>query len=143
MTVGDHPAMRVGGPLASLTAIAMVTERLRVGSYVLCSEFRDPALLVREVATLDYVSGGRVEVGLGAGWLETDFDAIGRGMEPAGVRFARLDESLQILAAALDGRTKLSYDGHHFRVTSALGTWVQDSAGGPGRVPEWPGSSVK
>lgn len=86
----DHLGVRLS-PFATLAAVAAVTERVRVGTYVLNVPFWNPAMLAREVATLDVLSGGRVEVGLGAGHMKSEFDMAGIPWEPFDERCARVE----------------------------------------------------
>ncbi|HET7092992.1 MAG TPA: LLM class flavin-dependent oxidoreductase, partial [Thermomicrobiales bacterium] len=81
-------------PLPALMAAAMATTTLRVGTLVLDNDFRHPALLAKEAATIDLLSGGRLELGLGAGWLKREYDAAGIPYDPPAVRIDRLEESI-------------------------------------------------
>src|SRR5256714_9646470 len=88
------------GSLAPLTALAVAagaTTVLRVGSYVLCNEYRHPVLLAREAATLDLLSEGRFELGLGAGVGAAEFQQLGIPFANAGTRVGRLEETLQLI----------------------------------------------
>jgi probable F420-dependent oxidoreductase len=90
------------GSLEALTAIAgvaAVTERVRLGSLVLCAPFRHPAILAKMATTIDAISGGRLDLGLGAGWLREEFSAFGYEFGTAGERFARLEDTLRALGA--------------------------------------------
>jgi probable F420-dependent oxidoreductase len=84
-------------PLAALLAAANVTSTLRVGTLVLDNDYRHPALLAKEAATVDVLSGGRFELGIGAGWLREEYDMAGFPFDPPGVRVGRLEESVRIL----------------------------------------------
>ena len=77
-------------PVVAMTVAAEVTERLRVLSLVLGNNYRHPVLVHKAMATLDVLSGGRVEVGLGAGWLQRDYQAAGMPLDPPGARIDRL-----------------------------------------------------
>jgi probable F420-dependent oxidoreductase len=90
-------------PLTALAGIATLTERVRLGTLVLGAPFRHPSLLAKTVAALDSISGGRVDLGVGSGWLEDDFTAFGYRFGTVGERFAALEETLQVLEALLDG----------------------------------------
>jgi probable F420-dependent oxidoreductase len=90
-------------PLTTLAAIAAATERVRLGTLVLCASFRHPAILAKAVATLDRLSGGRVDLGLGAGWLEDEFGAFGYAFGTVGERFDVLEETLEVVGPLLDG----------------------------------------
>lgn len=85
------------GPLVALTAAAMATSTLLVGPLVLDNDYRHPAVVAREMATLDLVSNGRVELGLGAGWKRSDYDRLGFDFDPPGVRIDRLEEAVSII----------------------------------------------
>jgi len=90
-------------PFSGLAAAAAVTSRLRVGTRVLSNDFRHPALVAHEAASLHLVSGGRFELGIGAGWYQPEYDAAGIAFDAAGRRIARLDESLSIITGLLAG----------------------------------------
>ena len=115
LTVGDHPSMRAAGPLTAVAAAALATTTLRVGTYVLANDFHHPVRLAREIATLDQLSGGRIELGLGAGWLETDYETYGAPFDPPSVRIARLAEALQIISMFFAGEPFV-FDGDHYNV---------------------------
>lgn len=101
-------------PLVALAAAAGVTSRLRLGTMVLSNDFRHPALLAKEAATLDALSGGRLELGLGAGWLRAEYDAMGMALDGAGTRIARLEEGVQVLRGLWSGEP-LSFAGRHYQ----------------------------
>jgi len=104
----------------AMAAIASATSRLRVLSLVLAHDFRHPVLVHKAAATIDFVSGGRLELGLGAGWLERDYAAAGIPFEPARVRIERLAEAVTIIKG-LFGAPTFSFAGCHYRVTDAEG----------------------
>ena len=107
---GDHL-----GPLAAMATAAAVTDRLRVGTLVLSNDYRHPVLLAKELATIDHLSGGRLEVGIGAGWLRTEYERAGLPYDRAGTRIARLEESLHVLRAIwADGPA--CFEGAHYQV---------------------------
>lgn len=97
-------------PLTTLAGIAAVTHRVRLGTLVLCSAFRHPALLARIAASIDLLSDGRLDLGLGAGWMQEEFDAFGYRFGTAGERFGALEESLDVLRRLFDG-DPVTYDG--------------------------------
>lgn len=107
-------------PIVAMTVAAEATSRLRVASVVLCNDFRHPATVHRALANLDLFSGGRVELGLGAGWMRADHDAAGLRFDPPAVRIERLAESLAILKALFAGGP-VSYRGKHYQVTELEG----------------------
>jgi probable F420-dependent oxidoreductase len=97
-------------PLTTLAGIAAVTRRVRLGTLVLCSAFRHPALLARVAASIDLLSDGRLDLGLGAGWMREEFDAFGYRFGTVGERFDALEESLDALRR-LFGGDPVTYDG--------------------------------
>jgi probable F420-dependent oxidoreductase len=117
-------------PMIALTVAAESTTTLRVGTLVLDNDFRHPVVLAKEAATLDVVSGGRFELGLGAGWMRTDYDQSGIPMEPASVRIDRLAESIEIMRSMWQtGQATLS--GAHYDVHEAIGSPSPVTPGGP------------
>jgi probable F420-dependent oxidoreductase len=90
-------------PFTGLAAAAAVTTGLRLGTIVLSNDFRHPAIVAHEAASLHLVSGGRFELGIGAGWYQPEYDAAGIAFDTAGRRIARLDESLSIIKGLLAG----------------------------------------
>jgi probable F420-dependent oxidoreductase len=109
------------GPLVALTVAAEATTTLKVGPLVLDNDFRHPVVLAKEVATLDLVAEGRLELGLGAGWQRSDYDSSGIPMDPPGVRIERLEESLAVMDALWrEGRATVS--GPHYQVHEAVGS---------------------
>jgi probable F420-dependent oxidoreductase len=86
-------------PLTAMTAAAMATTQLRVGCRVFCADYHNPVILAKEVATLDMLSEGRVEVGLGAGWVAAEYEGLGIPMERPGLRIERLAETVEVLRA--------------------------------------------
>ena len=102
----------------TLAALAEATDRLRLGLMVTCNSYRNPALLAKMVATVDQVSGGRVELGLGAGWMDSEYKAYGYDFPSMGTRLAQLEEGLEIVTRMLrDKRT--TFSGRHYRVEDA------------------------
>jgi probable F420-dependent oxidoreductase len=114
LLVADHFANPMAcGPL--LLAAAAATTTLRVGSYVYDNDFRHPALLAKEAATIDVLSAGRLELGLGAGWHKEEYDAVGIPFDPPGIRVSRLEESVEILLGLFAGGP-YSFQGTHYRL---------------------------
>lgn len=112
--VADHFAGGLGA-VAALTAAAMVTERLRLGTYVVANDFRHPVNLAKEAATIDLLSRGRFELGVGAGWMRSEYEAAGIPFDPPGIRIARLEESLRLLKL-LFGDEPATFSGEHYQV---------------------------
>ncbi len=100
-------------------ALAALTSRLRFVQTVACNSFRHPGLLAKMVASLDVVSDGRMELGLGAGWLRQEYDAFGYPFPPAAVRLAQLREALQVVKALWTG-APVAYQGAHYRLRGAV-----------------------
>lgn len=102
----------------ALGALASATSRVRLGSLVVCNDLRSPALVAKMIATLDVLSGGRMEIGLGAGWFEPEYEAAGVPFELPGVRVGRLAEAVQIIVGMLSSES-FSFAGRHYRVKDA------------------------
>jgi probable F420-dependent oxidoreductase len=103
--------------LAPFAALSMLAERveLRLGTYVLCNDFRHPVVMAKEVATVDVLSGGRLEFGIGGGYVPQEFEMAGIPFDRGGTRFERLTEAVQIAKLAFRGET-FSFEGTHYRV---------------------------
>jgi probable F420-dependent oxidoreductase len=99
------------------SAAAAHTTRLRVGTLVLGNDNRHPVLVAHEAATIDWLSGGRFELGLGAGWLRADYAGTGIRFDAARTRIGRLDEAAQVIAALLSGET-VTLRGAHYTIDS-------------------------
>lgn len=108
------------GPLVALTVAAEATSTLRVGSLVFGNDYRHPVVLAKEIATLDLVSEGRVEFGLGAGWMTSDYEQAGLPEDRPGVRIERMAESLAVMKSLWSSETT-TLDGEHYRITAAAG----------------------
>lgn len=108
------------GVFTALAAAAAATEKLRLGALVFDNDYRHPAVLAKEVATLDVFSGGRVDFGLGAGWERSDYDATGIPYDPPGVRIDRMLESLKICRGLFD-EGPFTFEGEHYHVVALDG----------------------
>jgi probable F420-dependent oxidoreductase len=117
--LADH-FVRPFAPLVAGQAVADATTTLRVTQTVLAQDFREPAVLAKELATLDVLSEGRLQVGLGAGWLRQEYVDAGMRFDPAPVRIARLEETAIILKG-LFSEGRFSFAGEHYRVTELEG----------------------
>src|SRR5829696_10586954 len=84
-------------PVPALASVAAVTTTLRIGTIVFANDYRHPALLAKEAATIDLLSDGRFEFGLGAGWLKDEYDHVGIPFDPPSVRVARMEEGLRVI----------------------------------------------
>ncbi|HZZ07128.1 MAG TPA: TIGR03560 family F420-dependent LLM class oxidoreductase [Candidatus Binataceae bacterium] len=101
-----------------MSALAARTERVRIGTLVLCNSFRNPALLAKSLTTIDHISNGRLEVGLGAGWMEQEYRAYGYEFPSVGTRLRQLEEGLQILKAMFT-ENRANFKGRYYTVTDA------------------------
>lgn len=117
-------------PLTALMAAADATTELRVGTLVLGNDYRHPAVLAKEIATLDVLSGGRVEFGLGAGWMTSDYEQSGLTLDPPARRVDRFEESIQVMKALFDD-APVDFDGDHYSIAGLDGQPKPVSAGGP------------
>ena len=106
----------------SLSALAAVTERVRLGHIVICNGYRNPALTAKMAATLDTISGGRFELGIGAGWKRDEWNAYGYGFPDTKARLAMLHDALEVVSRMLEpGRlTRATYEGEHALVKDAI-----------------------
>ncbi|GHF33589.1 F420-dependent oxidoreductase-like protein [Amycolatopsis bartoniae] len=104
---------------ALMAAFAAATNRVRLGQMCTCMAYRNPAYLAKFAATTDIVSGGRVEMGIGAGWYEHEWRAYGYGFPPARERLGRLDEGVRIMRQ-LWTTGKATVDGEYYRVDGAI-----------------------
>ena len=102
-----------------LSAIAALTSRIRVGHLVLCAGYRNPALVAKMIGTLDVISGGRTELGIGAGWKEDEFRAYGYGFPPLRDRLGLLADSLEVFVRML-GPGHATFAGEHASVSDAV-----------------------
>jgi len=102
-------------PVAALAAVAAVTRRLNVGTLVFGVDYRHPVVLAKASATLHLISGGRCEFGLGAGWMESDYQEAGMPYQRPGLRIERLEEALQIIRA-MWSQEKTSFSGSHYQI---------------------------
>lgn len=107
----SHPHQQFAA-LPMMVAAAEATSTLKIGARVFCIDYRPLAVLVKEAATLDWLSGGRVEFGLGAGWLAGEYEALGIPMDRAGVRVSRLEEYVKAAKVLLSGEP-VDIDGEH------------------------------
>jgi probable F420-dependent oxidoreductase len=107
-------------PFAALTAAACATTSLRVGTLVFDNDYRHPVMLAKEAATLDLLSGGRLELGIGAGWLQSEYDQAGMTYDPPGVRIQRLSEAIAVLKG-LFAESPLTFAGTHYTISNLNG----------------------
>jgi probable F420-dependent oxidoreductase len=118
------------GPIAAMAMAAAFSERLHVGSLVIDNDYRHPAFLAKEATTIDALSGGRFELGLGAGWLRSEYEAAGIPFDPAGVRIDRLEEAIRIIKGLFAGET-VDFEGKHYQVHGVQNFPPASRTGGP------------
>ena len=116
----DHFTDQVG-PIAALMAAADATTRLRVGSLVFDNDYRHPVVLAKEAATIDLLSDGRFDLGLGAGWMASDYEQAGIPFDSPGTRISRMEEALTIIKGLFTGEP-FTFAGQHYRVTGIEGS---------------------
>jgi probable F420-dependent oxidoreductase len=115
LVLPDH-LVEQHAPIPVLATVAAVTERLRVSTFVFNAGLRHPAVLAQDLASLDVLSGGRLEIGIGAGWNRPEHDAIGLPFDPVGTRIARLAEAIAVLKGCF-GAEPFSLAGDFFTIT--------------------------
>ena len=103
-------------PVPAMMAAADATTSLRVGALVFDNDYKHPVVLAKELATIDVLSNGRVEVGLGAGWMNTDYEQSGIPMDAPGVRVSRMEEGIAVLKGCF-GAGPFSFEGQHYSIT--------------------------
>ena len=118
--IPDHLGNQVG-PIAALGALAVATDRIRLGTAVLANGFRHPAVLAKDAATIDVLSRGRLELGIGAGWMKEEFDKGGIAYDKPSVRIEKLDETLTILDVLLRGQ-ECNFEGKHYQIKGLKGS---------------------
>lgn len=107
-------------PIPAMVAAAEATTTLRVGSYVFGNDFRHPVQLARDAATVDLLTDGRLELGLGTGWTRSDYEQSGLPLDPPALRVARLEEAVQVLKGAWRGEP-FSFTGKHYQISDLTG----------------------
>jgi probable F420-dependent oxidoreductase len=127
-----NPAMPILEALMTLSHIAAVTSRVTLGTEVLVLPQREPTLVAKQVSTLDTLSGGRVRLGVGVGWQESEYDALG---EPFATRGSRMDEAIALLRAYW-GEARVDFAGRHYHAT-AMSMEPKPPQGG--KIPIWIG----
>lgn len=119
MTMPDHFTDQLA-PVPALQCAADATTTLRLGALVYDNDYKHPVVLAKELATMDVLSDGRVEIGLGAGWMQTDYEQSGIPYDPPGVRVDRFIEGLAVIKGALTGEP-FSFEGDHYRISGYTG----------------------
>jgi probable F420-dependent oxidoreductase len=103
-------------PVVAMATVAAATSTLRVSAFVMNNDLRHPAVLAQDLASIDVLSGGRVDIAIGAGWNKPEYDAIGMAFDPTPVRQARLAESITVLKGLFTG-SPFSFAGEHYTIT--------------------------
>src|SRR5262245_45687891 len=111
----DHLVPQLA-PIPYLSTVAALTERLRIAAFVHNNDLRHPAVLAQELATLDVLSGGRLDVAIGAGWNEPEYRAVGIPFDPVRVRQARLAEAITVIKGCFR-EGDFSFAGEHYTIT--------------------------
>lgn len=117
LVMPDHLG-RQFAPAAGLAAAAAATTRIRLATMVFANDYRHPLMLAREAASLDVLSNGRFELGLGAGWMASDYRQLGMPYDRPGLRIDRLEEAVPLFKRLLAGET-VTHDGPHYRLDRA------------------------
>ena len=120
LTMPDHFSEQLA-PVPALQCAADATSTLRLGALVYDNDYKHPVVLAKELATMDVLSDGRVEIGLGAGWMVSDYEQSGIPYDSPGVRISRFIEGLAVIKAAL-GDGPFSFDGEYYTITDYDGT---------------------
>lgn len=115
LVIPDHLIQQLA-PVPFMATVAAATERLRIGTFVLNNDLRHPAVLAQDLASLDVLSSGRLEIGIGAGWNAAEYRAIGLGFDDVAVRSSRLAEAIAVLKGAF-GPGPFSFTGAHYTIT--------------------------
>lgn len=129
LTVADHLDAGLA-PVPALMAAAEATTSLRVGTMVLANDYRHPVVVAKEAATLDVLTGGRFDLGVGAGWMTSEYEAMGMAMDPPAVRVARLGEAVTILRGLWAGGP-FRFEGEHYCIADLPGMPRPVTPGGP------------
>jgi probable F420-dependent oxidoreductase len=116
LTIPDHFTQQLA-PVPALMAAADATTRLRIGALVFDNDYKHPVVLAKELATMDVLSDGRVEIGLGAGWMASDYESSGIAYDPPGVRIDRFGEGIAVIKGAL-AEGSFSFTGKHYTVSN-------------------------
>ena len=124
LTAANHPVQNLAA-IPALAVAAEATQTIRVGCRVFCCDYHQPTVLAKEVATIDWFSGGRLELGLGAGWVETEYEAMGIPMERPGVRIDRMVETLELVRQHYSGN-QIEVMGQHVHASGFSGAPTMD-----------------
>ena len=120
LTMPDHYDEQMA-PVPALMTAANVTTTLRVGALVWDNDYKHPAVLAKELATMDVLSDGRLELGIGAGWMISDYEQMGIPYDSAKIRIDRFVEGIKVIKGAM-GQGPFSFSGEHYTITGYNGT---------------------
>jgi len=129
VTIADHFDSQLG-PIAGLMAAADATVTMRIATLVFCNDYRHPVVISKEAATLDLLSGGRFEFGIGAGWKESDYHQAGMSYDAASERVDRMEEAIAVIRG-MWAPGPMTFEGKHYRIDELEGTPKPLTAGGP------------
>ena len=115
LVIPDHLIEQLA-PIPAMATIAAATDRIRISAFVFNNDLRHPAVLAQDLASLDVLSEGRLEIAMGAGWPRPEYDAIGLPFEPQAVRSARLEEAVAVLKGCF-AEGPFSFQGDHYAIT--------------------------
>src|SRR3954452_1417382 len=115
LVVPDHLIDQLS-PMVAMATVAAATSTLRVSPFVMNNDLRHPAVVAQDLASIDVLSGGRLDIAIGAGWNRSEYEAIGLVYDPPSVRQARLGESITVLKGLFSG-TPFSFTGEHYTIT--------------------------
>jgi probable F420-dependent oxidoreductase len=114
LSIAEHINTELA-PISAMASAAVATSSIRIGGHTFANDFRNPIMLAREVASLDNLSDGRIEFGIGSGWLRADYDRTGIPFESPGQRLSRLFEAVKLIKRAFTEET-VDFDGEHYRL---------------------------
>jgi probable F420-dependent oxidoreductase len=117
---GEHPSGGGLGQVSTLAAVAMTTTSLHISSQVFANDFWNPVMLAREASTIDILSEGRFEFGIGTGWFRPDYDQMGFPFDPPGVRVNRLVEAIKVIKGLFAG-DPFTFNGTYYTVREHTG----------------------
>lgn len=106
--------------LTLLSSLTTITKRIKIGQIVTCNSYRNPSLLTKMISTLDVISKGRSELGIGAGWYEREYEAYGYAFQSHSTRISQLDEALTIIKAMWSSKGSSSFEGKYYRIMDAV-----------------------
>ncbi len=115
LVISDHLIEQLS-PIVAMTTVAAATSTLRVSAFVMNNDLRHPAVVAQDLASIDVLSGGRLDVAIGAGWNKSEYDAIGLAFDAPAVRQARLTEAIAVLKGVFSG-APFSFAGEHYTIT--------------------------